>query len=101
MSQGPPPDGGGGVVVPWDHCWFVAPVQAHSWTLVPLAVPRALASRHSPDCTPVMVPSVLRFHCWLVWPLQSQMMAAVSVLVPRPLASMLLLPYTVSCLPLV
>ncbi len=69
--------------------------------LVPLAVPPALASRHSPDWTPVMVPSGLTFHCWLFWPLQSQMMTAVPLVVPRPLASRHLFPWTVSCLPVV
>ena len=66
--------------------------------LVPLAVPAPLASRHSPDCTPVMVPLALTFHCWLVWPLQSQMITAVPLAVPRPVASRHLLPYTCSCL---
>jgi hypothetical protein len=60
--------------------------------LVPLVVPAALASRHSPECTPVMVPLVLTFHCWLFWPLQSQMITVVPLLVPRPLASRHLLP---------
>ena len=50
------------------HFWLVVPVQDHSWTFVPLAVPKLLASRHRPDCTPVMVPSALTFHCWLVLP---------------------------------
>ncbi len=68
-------------------------------SLVPLAVAAPLASRHSPDCTPVMVPLALTFHCWLVWPLQSQMMTAVPLVVPRPYASRHLLPYTVSWLP--
>src|SRR6185312_846736 len=66
--------------------------------LVPLAVAAPLASRHRPDCTPVIVPLALRFHCWLVCPLQSQMIAAVPLLVPWPLASRHLLPYTCSCL---
>ena len=65
---------------------------------MPLAVPAPLASRHSPDCTPVMVPLALTFHCWLVWPLQSQMITAVPLVVPWPLASRHLLPYTCSCL---
>src|SRR3954466_13092470 len=65
---------------------------------VPFAVPAALASRHSPDCTPVIVPFEFTFHCWLVWPLQSQMMTAVPLVVPLPFASRHLLPYTVSCL---
>jgi hypothetical protein len=59
---------------------------------VPMAVAAPFASRHSPDCTPVMVPSVFTFHCWLVWPLQSQMTAAVPLAVPRPYASRHLLP---------
>ena len=50
------------------------------WILVPLAVPAPLASRQSPDWTPVMVPLALRFHCWLAWPLQSQMITAVPLL---------------------
>jgi hypothetical protein len=69
--------------------------------LVPLAVPAALASRQSPDWTPVMVPSGLTFHCWLFWPLQSQTMTWVPLVVPLPLASRHLLPGTVSCLPVV
>lgn len=48
---------------------------------VPLAVPAALASRHNPDWTPVMLPLALRVHCWLVPPLQSQMATAVPLVV--------------------
>jgi len=59
---------------------------------VPLAVPAPLASRHSPDCWPVMVPLALTFHCWLAWPLQSQMMTLVPLPAPWPLASRHLLP---------
>src|SRR5919197_3468552 len=79
-------------------CWLAPPLQDHRMITVPLAVPAPLASRHNPDCTPVMVPLALTFHCWLVWPLQSQMMAAVPLVVPCPLASRHLLPYTCSCL---
>src|SRR5688572_2893014 len=67
-------------------------------SLVPFAVPAALASRHSPDWTPVMVPLALMFHCWLAWPLQSQMITAVPLVVPCPLASRHLVPYTCNCL---
>src|SRR4051812_22384654 len=80
------------------HCSFVPPVQDHSWIFVPLAVAEAVASRHSPDWTPVTVPLVLRFHCWFVCPLQSQITAAVPLLVPWPLASRHLVPYTINCL---
>src|SRR6476469_8461127 len=109
MSHGCAPGGGGeadevtggvvgGVVPPWCHCWLPWPLQDQRISLVPLAVPAALASRHSPDCTPVMVPLSLMFHCWLVWPLQSQMITVVPLVVPCPLASRHLLPYTISCL---
>src|SRR3982751_5138269 len=94
MSHVPPLPAGG---LPCVHCWLGWPLQAHRMTLVPLAVPAPLASRHSPDCTPVMVPLALTFHCWLVWPLQSQMMTAVPLVVPRPLASRHLVPYTWNC----
>src|SRR3954469_4672392 len=99
MSHVPDPGGGGGggVVVDWLHCWFAPPLQLHRISFVPLAVAAPLASRHSPDCTPVTVPFELKFHCWLVWPLQSQMITWVPLLVPRPLASRHLLPYTCSC----
>src|SRR5437764_15324716 len=80
------------------HCWLLWPVQAQSSTRAPLAVEAPVTSRHSPDCTPVMVPLELTFHCWLVWPLQSQMITVVPLVVPFPLASRHLLPYTVSCL---
>src|SRR5580700_8419032 len=33
------------------HCWLVAPVQLHSWSLDPLAVPRFTMSRHLPWMT--------------------------------------------------
>lgn len=45
------------------QCWFAPPVQLHSWTFVPLAVPWPLASRQSPDCAALIVPSGLTFHC--------------------------------------
>src|SRR6476619_4230570 len=107
MSHGPEPAGGGepggvvggGVVPDCRHCWLLPPLQDHRISLVPLAVAAPLASRQRPDCTPVMVPSELRFHCWLVWPLQSQMITWVPLVVPRPLASRHLPPYTCSCLP--
>src|SRR4051794_11682893 len=70
-------------------------------SLVPLAEVAPLASRHNPDCTPVMVPPALRSHCWLDWPLQSQMTTGVPLVVPRPDASRHLPPYPVSCLPVV
>src|SRR5918995_7069095 len=100
MSHGPAPGGGGGGggVVGEFHCWFAPPWQDQRMILVPLAAPAPLASRHSPDCAPVMVPLALTFHCWLAWPLQSQMMTAVPLLVPCPLASRHLVPYTVNCL---
>src|SRR4051812_32124846 len=66
---------------------------------VPLAVPAPLASRQSPDCTPVIVPLALTFHCWFVCPLQSQMITWVPLVVPRPEASRHLLPYTCRALP--
>src|SRR3954449_6726364 len=65
---------------------------------VPFVVAAPFASTHNPDCTPAMLPLLLRFHCWLVCPLQSQMMTAVPLVVPRPLASRHLPPNTVSCL---
>src|SRR4051812_9931521 len=112
MSHGPEPAGGGevggpdvggvdvgGVVTAWCHCWLLPPLQDHRISLVPLAVAAALASRHSPDCTPVIVPLELKFHCWLVCPLQSQMMTCVPLVVPRPLASRHLLPNICSWLP--
>src|SRR6185369_17927907 len=98
MSHGPLPGGGGGggCVKPL-HCWLLWPLHDQRMSFVPLAVAAPLASRHSPDCTPVIVPLALRFHCWFVWPLQSQMIAAVPLVVPRPDASRHLLPNTVSC----
>ena len=102
MSHGPEPAGGadvGGVVVDWLHCWLVCPLQDQRMIRVPLAVAAPLASRHSPDCTPVTVPLALTFHCWLVCPWQSQMITSVPLVVPWPLASRHLPPYTVSCRP--
>lgn len=72
--------------------------QLHSWIFAPLAVLAPSASRQSPDCTPVIVPSVLMFHCWFVCPLQSQITAAVPLLLPFPEAAGHLLPLAMSCL---
>lgn len=72
------------------QCWFAPPVQLHSWTFVPLAVPWPLASRQRPDCTAVIVPSELMFHCWSACPLQSQIAAGVPL--PWPEAPRHLLP---------
>ena len=47
------------------HCWLEPPLQVHSSTGAPLAVPAPVTSRHSPDWTPVMVPLALTCHCWL------------------------------------
>src|SRR5660397_77290 len=47
------------------HCWLAPPLHAQRMIFVPFAVAPPVASRHSPDCTPVMVPLALRFHCWL------------------------------------
>src|SRR5690242_2429970 len=47
------------------HCWLEPPLQDHRMIFVPLAVAAPVASRHSPDCTPVIVPLALMFHCWL------------------------------------
>src|SRR5689334_10835759 len=52
--------------------WLAPPLQAQRLSLVPLAVALPGTSRHSPDCTPVMVPLALTFHCWFGCPLQSQ-----------------------------
>src|ERR1043165_640344 len=105
MSHGPEPGGadvvgGGDVGVDEDcvHCWLLWPLHDQRMVFVPFAVAAPLASTHSPDCTPVMVPLVLRFHCWLVCPLQSQMITWVPLVVPLPLASRHLLPYTCNCL---
>src|SRR5690242_16984600 len=95
----PAPRRGGSNYYRRDHCWLLPPLQAHRISLVPLAVPAPLASRHRPDCTPVMVPLELTFHCWFVWPLQSQMITVVPLVVPLPLASRHLFPYTCSALP--
>src|SRR3954467_170214 len=108
MSHGPPPAGSdgvgvgdGGVEPDCDHCWFAPPWHAQRFTFVPLAVPAPLASRHSPDCTPVMVPLALTFHCWLAWPLQDHTITWVPLLVPAPLASRQMFPEPCSCLPAV
>src|SRR5947208_6430044 len=69
------------------HRWLLPPLQVHSSSRVPLAVPAPVASRQSPDCTPVMVPFALTVHFWLVWPLHGQMIALVPGLVPLALAS--------------
>src|SRR5659263_218934 len=50
------------------HCWLAPPLHAQRMIFVPFAVAPPVASRHSPDCTPVMVPLALRFHCWLAVP---------------------------------
>ena len=50
--------------------WFVWPLQVHIPTTVPFAVPRPVTSRHSPDCTPTIVPLVCSRHFWLAPPLQ-------------------------------
>lgn len=92
----PPPDPDGA-----DHFWLPTPPQACSWIGVPLAVAAPTASRHRPDWTPVIVPSVWTFHCWLVPPLQSQTTTAVPLAVPLPLASRHLSPWIFSCLPAV
>src|SRR5665647_1842988 len=78
------------------HCWLAPPLHAQRMIFVPFAVAPPVASRHSPDCTPVMVPLALRFHCWLAVPWQSQMIAVVPLLVPSPFASRHLSPF-VSC----
>src|SRR6185312_13891219 len=99
MSHGPLPGGGGGCPPDKVHCWLLWPLQDQRMSFVPFAVAAPLASRHNPDCTPVMVPLALTFHCWLAWPLQSQMITAVPLVVPCPFASRHLLPYTCSCRP--
>src|SRR5215471_10062948 len=74
------------------HCWLLCPLHVHRMSLVPFTVPLLLASRHSPDCTPVIVPLALTVHCWLAWPLQSQMITAVPLVVPWLFASRHLAP---------
>src|SRR3954447_19680407 len=69
------------------HFWLAPPVHVQSSTSVPLAVASPVTSRHSPDCTPVTVPSALRFHCWLAPPVQSQITTLVPGAVPLPSAS--------------
>src|SRR5215207_5381115 len=96
MSHGRLPPGGGcdGEL----HCWLLCPLQAQSTMFVPLPVPCPVASRQSPDWTPVIVALEFTFHCWLLWPWQSQMIGLVPLPVPLPSASRHLLPYTMSCL---
>src|SRR3954454_15809437 len=60
------------------HFWLLPPLQVHSSIGVPAAVPLPVASRHRPDCTPMIVPSALTRHCWFAPPLQLQ----ISTLVP-------------------
>src|SRR6266536_2985565 len=81
------------------HFCAPAPVQVCRVTGVLFAVPAPFGPRHSPDWTPVIVPSALAFHCWLVPPAQSQMIALVPDAVPEPSASRHLAPYTWSCFP--
>src|SRR5579859_5752568 len=69
------------------HCWLEPPLQVHSSTSAPLAVLAPVTSRHSPDCTPVMVPLELMFHCWLAPPLQVQISTLVPGVVWLPEAS--------------
>src|SRR3954454_21155561 len=83
----PPAAGTAGSQLRRLHCWFAPPLHDQRMIFVPFAVAALLASTHSPDCVPVMVPLELRFHCWLACPLQSQMITAVPLLVPCPLAS--------------
>src|SRR4051794_15592131 len=59
------------------HCWLLPPLQVQISTAVPLAVPAPLTSRHSPDPTPVIVPSAFARHCWPVPPLQVRIRARV------------------------
>src|SRR5437763_1026387 len=76
------------------HFWLAPPLQVHSWTRVPFAVAWPLASRHSRDWTPTMVPSLDSIHSWLAPPVQSQISTAVPAPVPWPRACRHLLPYT-------
>jgi hypothetical protein len=64
------------------HCWLAPPLHDQRTSFVPLAVAAPVASRHNPDCTPVIVPLAFTVYCWLACPLQSQMMTAVPLLVP-------------------
>src|SRR5690242_8768880 len=54
------------------HCWLDWPLHVHSSMRAPLAVLAPVTSRHSPDCTPVMVPLELSCHCWFAPPLHDQ-----------------------------
>src|SRR5690242_4915257 len=49
--------------------WLDPPLHDQRMIFVPLAVAAPFASRHSPDCAPVMVPAALTLHCWFAWPL--------------------------------
>jgi hypothetical protein len=60
------------------------PLQVHRSISAPSVVLAPDTSRHSPDCTPVMVPLELTFHCWLVPPLQGQICTLVPGVVPWP-----------------
>ena len=44
------------------HFWLLPPLQVHSSSGVPLAAPAPVASRQSPDWTPVMLPSACTVH---------------------------------------
>lgn len=44
--------------------WLLWLLQDQMMIFVPFAVLFPLASRHLPDCTPVMVPLEFTFHCW-------------------------------------
>ena len=68
---------------------------------VPFAVPAPLASTHSPDCTPVIVPFEFTFHCWLARPLHDHTITCVPLPVPAPLASRHMSPTACNCLPAV
>jgi hypothetical protein len=52
------------------HFWLPCPLHVHIAIAEPLAVLPAVTSRQSPDCTPVMLPSVLSRHFWLAPPVQ-------------------------------
>jgi len=54
---------------PRDHCWLLPPLQVHSSTSAPLAVPAPVTSRHRPERALVTLPLDWKFHCWLSWPL--------------------------------
>ena len=65
---------------------------------VPLALPQPETSRHSPDRTPMIVPSGFTRHCWLSLPVHVQICTGVPAVVAPPRASRHLLLYTVSWL---